>query len=513
VALILIGQSVAGALLLWLISAWVFPFTFDSIMYITTAEHIVHGKGLLCANLFVDPPLPDVLPMSLTPPGFPISIAILKWLGLNAYFAALSLPRICFLFLPFLFFKIFKRFFPDNVSLIASGMCSLTSTVLTCSVIAWSDTPYLVLSLLVFLMVFNIIEKKTSVHWSYIVLTGILSGFAFLFRYVGISLMASIGICLIVATIIRMITFKDLVRTGLLYGLGLCLPVVPYCIRNLVIFGVIGKVPPSISTALFLSHLHIVVQLYLQGLSLIIFGISPLSWVIFILVICFFCWFLGRMKGLMMESHTKFISLVLIYSYFFIYSFFLIYNKSDNFLSGNPDIDQRVMMQLSWALLGGIIFVIYAGIKRWVPSKGDIKVLTWFLILIFVVIQIFPLINFYQKQSEIKVLSKKIGQYSFSRLPPDDVIVSNLPEITYYFTQRNVRALANYTPFGLLYYLGGQRKFVVFLVKNCGHLSPAWKYPDEWKKPDWYKNVYSDGTVDLLVPSEAILVKPVPKVK
>ena len=141
--LILAGQSATGAFLLWLIAGSVFPYTFDSILYITTAENIVHGKGLLCTNFFVQAPIPDVLPMSLAPPGYPISIAVLKWLGLNAYVAALLLPRVCFLSLPFLFFPIFKRFFPENISLIASGMCSLTSAVLTCSVIAWSDTPYL----------------------------------------------------------------------------------------------------------------------------------------------------------------------------------------------------------------------------------------------------------------------------------------------------------------------------------------------------------------------------------
>src|SRR5260370_36896248 len=103
--LILMGQSVAIGFLLWLISGWVFPFTGDSMMYISTAEHIVRFQGLVFTNFFVQPPVPDVLPMSLTPPGYPVGIAMLKWMGINEYAAALILPRVCCLCLPFLFFS------------------------------------------------------------------------------------------------------------------------------------------------------------------------------------------------------------------------------------------------------------------------------------------------------------------------------------------------------------------------------------------------------------------------
>ena len=203
-------------------------------------------------------------------------------------------------------------------------MCSLTFAVLTCSVIAWSDTPYLSLSLLVLLMVFNIMERKTSVHWSYIVLTGILSGFAFLFRYVGISLIASIGVCLIVATIIRMITIERFSSYGGALGSWLCLPIVPYLYPKSGRVRSIGVIPSSdTNEAIFFSNVNLVVRLYLQGLSTIIFGTSSLAWVIFILIIMFYFMVFLRLEGFDEVSLLRNLcSLVLLGMYFFIYSFF-----------------------------------------------------------------------------------------------------------------------------------------------------------------------------------------------
>ena len=367
--LILMGQSVAVGLLLMLISGWVFPYTMDSMIYISTAEHIVRFKGLLFTNFFIPPAVPDVLPLDDWPPGFPMSIAILKWAGINEYVAALILPRVCCLSLPFLFFGVFRKFVPDNVSFFASGMCSLTFSVLACSTIAWSDTPYLALTLLVLIMMFNIIERKALVRGSIIVLAGVLSGTAVLIKYLGISLIVSVGMCLIVGTVIRMVTLKDFIRTVCLYGLGICLPVVPYCIRNLIVFGVMGVYQSSTAKADFIPDMIFVIRLYLQGLSSMIFGIGSFAWIIPIFIACFVIWFLGSAKHLMREHQTKFICLLLVVMYFFIHSIFLIYYRSVALILANPDVDDRLLMQLSWILLGGVIFAVHGGPSEMVRIK------------------------------------------------------------------------------------------------------------------------------------------------
>jgi len=56
-----------------------------------------------------------------------------------------------------------------------------------------------------------------------------------------------------------------------------------------------------------------------------------------------------------------------------------------------------------------------------------------FLILAFLLLQLSPAIEFYKKQTEIKVLSEKIKRYFFNTtIPAEYMIVSNVPEITYY---------------------------------------------------------------------------------
>jgi len=54
----------------------------DSIIHISTAENIVHFKGLVFRNLFVMPPNMDVLPEHLAPPGIRLALPSLGVLAL-----------------------------------------------------------------------------------------------------------------------------------------------------------------------------------------------------------------------------------------------------------------------------------------------------------------------------------------------------------------------------------------------------------------------------------------------
>ena len=499
--LILVGQTALVGSLLWLMSGRVFPFTTDSIVYISTAEQIANFKGLLFTNLFVQPPFPDLLPLSIWPPGFPICIAMLKWMGVNEFGAAIFFPRICCLCLPFLFFSIFRKFISDKGALFVSGMCSLTFSVLSCSSIAWSDTPYLAISLLVLMMVINIFERKVTVHWSYIVLTGGLSGIAFLFRFIGVSLIGSIGISLVLWAILRLVTFKDFIRMTSFYALGVLIPVVPYCIRNLIVFGKMFVYLSGTPNPDFFRNVIVVVRLYFQGLSSMMLGTTSFSWLVVIFIACLFVIFLYYAKELIRDGQTKFACLLLLALYFFIQSFFLIYFRSSALLTSNPDVNERLLMQFFWILLGSGVYVLYCGVKQFWGLKVS-RFSAVLFILLFVLVQISNSVEFFKSQTQIKNLARNISQYfPAKKIPADYLIVSNVPDITFLYANRNVRALADYTPLELISNLGAYRKFVVFLVKGCGYLSPAWEYRDDWKIPvKYYKVVYSDQKVDLLVP-------------
>jgi hypothetical protein len=91
---------VCSLILIFAFSPHVFLFTTDSLIYISTAQNIVEGNGLVFANVFVQPPGPDTLPLKLHPPGYSFLIAFLHMLGISAHTAALIIPRVFFLLLP-----------------------------------------------------------------------------------------------------------------------------------------------------------------------------------------------------------------------------------------------------------------------------------------------------------------------------------------------------------------------------------------------------------------------------
>lgn len=496
--LILIVQSLIGGACLWAMSGWTFPFTTDSIMYISTAVNIANHNGMVFSNIFVQPAFVDFLPMSLTPPGFPIAIAFLKWLGVNEYVAALVLPRACYLMLPFLFFSIFSRFLSSSLALFTSGVCALTFAILGCAVIAWTDIPYLALSLLTFSRLFKIFESEGGARWFDLVLVGVLSGVAFMFRYVGVSIILSALFMFVLMSLINRSTLRSLFLNLCLYSLGLLIVVSPYLIRNWIVFGDISMAPPAVTIDTFLSNMKLVVGYYLQGISVVIFGVKSFGLAIVLITLLLFTWLVVSLRRLISKYKIKLLCLLLLVMYFASYSLFVIFNKSQAFLPNNPDIDERLMIQVSWILVGGVIYSAAFFFKRMFISRAIAIIVVGCVLFTFILIQIFPAIKSFEKQSEIKNLSNVIGRYFPMDIPSNYAVVSNVPDIVSYFTNRNVRALANHTPQSLASNLSPYKDYIVLLLKkDLVNLSPAWRYDVQWLTPGGYIHIYSDKEVDV----------------
>ncbi len=480
-----------------MLAHWLFPFTTDSVIYVSTAENISHFKGLVFSNFFVQPAIPDSLPTIFEPPGYPILIAALKFFGINAYTASLVWPRIGFLFLPFLFFIVFRKLMPSIVAWVASFVCTFMFPVVKCSLMAWTDVPYLCFSLISLAMVFHIIEKRTKVPIFFIFLTGIITGYAFLIRYVGLPLNLSIGIGLIGAFVIGLINFKDFLTTTAVYVLGVFLVVAPYVIRNLIVFGRIQPLSMRPSKISLQVSLHD----YFRSLAEMVFTNRIFEGVVFILMAGLIAGFVLFAWNTVKHEKTVFIYALILLVYFVLDSVFLIGFKT---IYLTPEsIDERFLIQLAWIFMGGLVYAVHAVLKRLNAFVAlDIKSITALILFAFVLVQVFPAVDFYYTQKTIKKVSEKIEQYAplVQRLPKDCVIVSNVAEITYYFAKRNVRMLGNYTPYGLLKVFGTKRRFVVFIIKEDEFLSPAWEYPRMWQNPQGYYKFFSDKNVDLFIP-------------
>ena len=496
--LFFIFQFLLCLILLYFFSGWVFPFTTDSVIYVSTADHIHHNKGLLFSNFFIQPPELDSIPTWFAPPGYPILIVVLKFLGINEYTASLTLPHVGFLLLPFLFFMVFTTFMPTTVACLASFVCTFMFSTLKCSLIAWSDVPYLCFSLFSLVAVFRIIAKKTKVAIPFILLAGALSGFSVLVRFVGVTLVASIVTGLIVMTVMRLISVKDFIKTITFYGLGVFMTIAPYLLRNLLAFGVLQPYNTPPSNVPLLTNLHD----YLNILAEMIFTHYSFAAVIVMIIAGGSLWFIFYFKKSIKIKQGQLIYPLILFIYFFYGSIFLIAYKTIYY--GPEPIDDRYLLQVAWIMMGGLVHIFYLLLKKLDSSYTiGIRLITILLLLVFILAQIFPAMDFYFSQKKIKALATKIQHHIplVEKLPVHWVIVSNVVDMTYYFSKRNTRMLRHYTPYDLLNILGSKRRFVVFLVKELEFSSPSWEYARWWwRNPSGYYRAFSDKDLDLFVP-------------
>ena len=133
---------------------------------------------------------------------------------------------------------------------------------------------------------------------------------------------------------------------------------------------------------------------------------------------------------------------------------------------------------------------------------NDSKSIVFLLLLAFVVIQVFPAFDLYFQQKKIFAIAEKVKIHTplLSKIPEDHVIVSNVMDMTAYFSGRNVRLLNGYTPYGLIQLLGVKRKFAVFIVNERDEDHPAYLFPPSWLAPNGYRLVYSSADAALWLP-------------
>lgn len=494
---IFICLGILSCVLLFSFSLGVFPFTTDSIIYITTAERVSAHHGLTHVNLFTHPASPDFLPSILQPPGFPLLISLFHSLGFSAYTVGVFLPRLCFLFLPLLFFMVFRKMMSLTPALIAAFVCSFMFSVIKCSLLVWSDVPYLLFCLISFVMAFRIIERKGQIHILFILLAGVMAGYAFLIRYIGLTLIVSIVLGFALCILFKIMSFKKFSKVLFFYSLGAAFVGMPFMLRNKIVFKTFQPYQLPHSIVPWQDN----VRDYFQGLAEMIFAHYSFDKGVVILILLLGLFFVLQIKSGLQHNQQACVFVFILASYFVFNSVFLIAFKTVYFAP--EKINERYLIQVAWILMGGLVYVIDTGLKKFsVDGRTSIKSITTLLIMAFLFIQIFPASDFYFFQKRIKNLSKEIQQYAplLRLVPPDHVIVSNIAEITYYISQRNVRMLNGYTPYGLVTTLGLKRKFVVFLVKENEPLSDAWVFDKSWYMHDGYASIYFHGNVELLTP-------------
>ena len=481
-----------GLGLLVLFAGGVFPFSMDSLFYITTAEHIVRFQGFLFSNFSVIPANADVLPsVILHPPGYPVLIALLKFIGVNEYTGALLWPKACFLALPLLFFFVLRRVMPRTPALIAAGVCSFTFAVIKCSLMAWSDVPYLCFALMSFALAFWIMERRGKAPVILIVAAGFLAGYALLIKYIGMTLVASIFTGFGVCGLLSMMPRRTFFKTVGFYGLGFLLVIGPMVVHNMLLFrtALPYKMPPS--TVPLVVNLHD----YFREMALIVFASPLFEGAVLVMIAAFAVVLIRKARDCSGRDPMALVGGIVLAAYFVYNSAFLIAFKTVCY--GPEPIDDRYLIQIAWILLAACVWALHALFIRLRASASfDIKNTTGMLLVSFALIQVFPASDFIFFEERLKGQAAKVEGYAplLRDLPADYVIVSNVPDLAYYFARRNVRMLAGYTPQTLAAVLGPTKNHVVFLLKEEEFLSTR-EYFRYWQRAPGYTRVYSDENI------------------
>ncbi|GJM44035.1 MAG: hypothetical protein DHS20C21_08770 [Gemmatimonadota bacterium] len=210
-------------------------FDDDSTAYVEAGRNFAAGRGFVIWPYGLGGFREEFVPLVVFPPGFPFLISLGVRLGASAEAAAIWIPRICFLLMPALLYRVFRFVMPRGVSLVAAVISCLTPPVVFHSMCAMSDVPFLFATLLGFWALFRGVSADRR-RW--IVAAGVVAGLAAGIRNAGYAVPVAVVAAFVLGGPWRRLSG---------YLVGFALGYSPIVIRNLVVFG-IGQpyhMPPS----------------------------------------------------------------------------------------------------------------------------------------------------------------------------------------------------------------------------------------------------------------------------
>lgn len=210
-----------------------FPYKVDS------ASYIEQARSFLAHGVFETTPFatgePDVIsvPDKLFPPGFPLLIAlssVIFQLPVEVIAPFLSLAAL--LLLPTVILFTFQRIIGLWSALCIGVLVVLTPVAVKYGYIAYSDT----ISLLLVIYCVNRVLKADNNIWSWFYL-GLLTGFSYLLRNANLALLITLFLFIIWELIVEPENRKQKIKSALFWLLGNTLIIVPWLIRNTLVFG------------------------------------------------------------------------------------------------------------------------------------------------------------------------------------------------------------------------------------------------------------------------------------
>ena len=116
-------------------------------------------------------------------------------------------------------------------------------------------------------MAFHIIKKKGEAGSFFVFFSGVMAGYSYLLRFIGVTLILSIAAGLVLSIFLKIIPVKGFIKTARFYFFGILLVVIPYFVRNIVVLKSILPAGVSAYEVPWLTTVHV----YFQELAAMIF--------------------------------------------------------------------------------------------------------------------------------------------------------------------------------------------------------------------------------------------------
>lgn len=248
-----------------------YPIRADSVKYFGAAENFVAGRGLVHSPHSPIPYDEDLEPLKLWPPGLPLLIASLSYLGLDPYSSAVWIPRVSWLLATPIAVWVFRSLGIRMVAGPLALLSMLSDGVFGSSATVLSDVPYLLLTLLCLLFFFLSIKSDANILFA--ISSGLSAAAAYSVRNVGLSLLLAIPVTLIFLVLLRMADRRQALRV-LAFWIGGAIPIVAALkARNLLVFGAFEPYSMGPSTVGVIHNIRWMMFGILDDLS----GVSRLS--------------------------------------------------------------------------------------------------------------------------------------------------------------------------------------------------------------------------------------------
>lgn len=222
----LFTTGIAGIALIWLCTRWGAGLMDDSFVYITSARNLIAGKGLAW-------PQGDgsLAPMTHYPPLFPLTLAALSVIGLEATAAARLVNTLAFGANIIIIAWLTYRFTANRaLALLAALLCLFSDVLIEVHVWALSEPLFILFSLTYLLSFIRYFQTQRA---AWLITGAIAAGLALLTRYIGVSLIAAGAAMLVFLPVAPKRRWKDL----LLFIAISLLPIALWALRNWFLIG------------------------------------------------------------------------------------------------------------------------------------------------------------------------------------------------------------------------------------------------------------------------------------